>query len=480
MRTLNGKPENAFLLANRTSVLSNTILPILSSKGRSMTPRKVVFLVVGVALLAAGPASAQEFFLKKGDVVVMMGDSITEQLLYSKYVEIWSQTRFPSYNLVFRNVGIGGDRSTGGNGRFKRDVLTHRPTVLTVDFGMNDGDYIWTGRTFKVKDPQTKELVEKKYTDADVEARVTTYLKGQQGIAEQAKAANIRVAWITPQPVEDKPGDEFEKYNGTLEKLSMGLKDLAKKNDGTFVDQFHPYWKVIEEARNKGEKGRITGGDRVHPGAPGQAVMAASILKDLRFPRLVSSAHIIVADKQGEFKNCKVSTIVITGDSDVRFTREDGALPFFPDQAKSILKYSPLLETMNEYGLKVTGLKQGKYEVKLGGKKVAEYTDAELAKGVNLAGPALTVGPVADQVKDIVKAIEAKTNFYHGKIYSPLVLGRSVNAKNPDFKDVAKEDFQKHRETLIAERMQKMPEYDAAIRKALEPRSHLVEIAPAK
>ena len=66
---------------------------------------------------------AQSFFLKKGDIVVVMGDSITEQRLYSNYLEIWAQTRFPSYQLVFRNVGIGGDRSVGGNARFKRDVL---------------------------------------------------------------------------------------------------------------------------------------------------------------------------------------------------------------------------------------------------------------------------------------------------------------------------------------------------------------------
>src|SRR5205823_5642409 len=148
-------------------------------------------------------------------------------------------------------------------------------------------------------------------------------------------------------------------------------------------------------------------------------------------------------------------------------------------QAKSILKWTPLMEAMNEYGLKVTGLKAGRYEVKLGGKKVGEYTDKELAKGVNLAAAALTVGPVADQVKDIVKAVTDKTNYYHDQIYSPLVLGRGLD-KNPDFKDVAKEDRAKHREALIAARMQKMPEFDAAIRKALEPRSHVVEIAPAK
>src|SRR3954466_13149321 len=89
---------------------------------------------------AADPAKS-DFFLKDGDTVVMIGDSITEQLLYSNYVEMWTVTRFPAWKLTFRNVGIGGDRSTGGNSRFKRDVLRYNPTAMTVDFGMNDGGY---------------------------------------------------------------------------------------------------------------------------------------------------------------------------------------------------------------------------------------------------------------------------------------------------------------------------------------------------
>src|SRR5439155_18290630 len=121
-----------------------------------MAVRKLSYLLTAALLLGAAQLGvAQEFFFKKGDVIVVMGDSITEQRLYSNYLELRCQTRFPSYNLVFRNVGIGGDTSGGGNGRFKRDVLTHKPTVLTVDFGMNDGGYIWPGKTIKVKDPKT-------------------------------------------------------------------------------------------------------------------------------------------------------------------------------------------------------------------------------------------------------------------------------------------------------------------------------------
>ncbi len=423
-----------------------------------MIARKFSTLSAFLLLLSAAPlASAQEFFLKKGDVVVMMGDSITEQRLYSNYVEMWSQTRFPSYNLVFRNVGIGGDTSGGGNGRFKRDVLTHKPTVLTVDFGMNDGRY--TAFSDKTFDP---------------------YMKGLTGIANQAKEANIRVAWITPQPVEHKPGDKAETYNLTLEKFGDGVKQIAEKNNGLFVDQFHPYWSVIEKARKDGEKGRITSGDAVHPGPPGQAMMAAAILKGMNFPKLVSSAEVTIGAMSAKEKgqNCFVIGVAAKSNT-VTFERLDLSLPFFPESAKSILKWTPLVEDMNEYGLKVVGLDAGKYDVKLGGKKVAKYSSEELAKGVNLAEAALAAGPVADQVKDVVKAITDKTNYYHGQIYSPLVLGRGL-AKDPGLKDVAKEDLAKRRDALIAERMTKMPEYDAAIRKALEPRKHSVEVVLSK
>src|SRR3974390_3168818 len=98
------------------------------------------FLLIVVALWTA-PVCGADFFFKDGDKVIMIGDSITEQHLYSNYVEMWTVTRFPAWKLTFRNTGIGGDTSTGGNGRFDRDVVRYQPTAMTVDFGMNDGGY---------------------------------------------------------------------------------------------------------------------------------------------------------------------------------------------------------------------------------------------------------------------------------------------------------------------------------------------------
>lgn len=420
--------------------------------------RKFLFWSVAMlALCSASVASAADFFFKDGDVVVMIGDSITEQHLYSNYVEMWTVTRFPKWKLTFRNVGIGGDRSVGGNSRFARDVASYKPTAMTVDFGMNDGGYRdFSEDTFK------------------------PYMDGLQGMANQAKAANIRTAWVTPQPLDngDQGPTALVAYNKTLEKFSEGVKTIADKNGGLFVDQFHPYLSVLDSARSKGPKyDRITGGDAVHPGPPGQALMAASILKGLSFPTLVSAVEIDAAGgKVNSAINCKVDN-VIAKDGGVSFSRLDESLPFFPADAKSILTSTPILEELNKYTLKVTGLAAGNYEVRLGGKKVATHTAAELAAGANLAAGALQEGPVADQVKAITTAIENKNRFHHDQIFRGIVL---QGAPGWVSEIIPQAELEAKRDALIKKRLAHVAELDGEVAKALVLKAHTVEVVPVK
>ncbi|HWB11744.1 MAG TPA: SGNH/GDSL hydrolase family protein [Pirellulales bacterium] len=407
------------------------------------------------AVWPAAAASGDDFFFHDGDRVVMVGDSITEQHLYSNYVEMWTVSRFPKWNVTFRNVGIGGDRSTGGNSRFKRDVLVHKPTAITVDFGMNDGNY----RAFD-------------------ETGFMTYMGGLQGMADQAKAASIRVAWLTPSPVEKaEDGPAIEGYNQTLEKYSEGVKKIAADNGGLFVDQFHPFVAAIDKARNASHDNRIGKGDAVHPGPPGQAVMAWAILKGLNFPRLVSRVEIDAGQpKVVASEKCRVSELAAENGG-LTFERADEALPFFPIEAESINEWVPVREELNQYGLKVTGLKPGKYELRLSGTKVADYTADELAGGVNLSKAVLAAGPIAEQVNSVWTAVKAKNSYYHDRVFRGIVL---AFVSIPDFLNVKLEpaEIEARRQSAITERMTKLPELDEAIRQALAPRAHRVELVP--
>jgi hypothetical protein len=236
---------------------------------------------------------------------------------------------------------------------------------------------------------------------------------------------------------------------------------------------------VLDKARGaEPAYNRITAGDAVHPGPPGQSLMAASILKGLQFPSLVSSVEIDAAgSKVTKAENCKVTDLAAQSEA-VRFTREDAALPFFPDDAKSILQWSPILEELNDYRLKVTGLTAGRYEIRLGGKKIAERSADELATGVNIAAEALADGPVADQVKAVWNAVRAKNQYHHDRIFRGVVLSP---ANIPDWLDIkiSAAEIESKRQAAITDRMTKLPELDAVIRKALEMKPHQVEIVPA-
>jgi lysophospholipase L1-like esterase len=415
---------------------------------------KLLFAVL-VFITQALAANAADFFFKDGDRVVMMGDSITEQYLYSSYVEAWTLARFPTWNITFINVGIGGDRSTGGNNRFKRDVLPHNATAMTVDFGMNDGGY-----------------------KAFDEPGFKTYMGGLQGIADQAKAANIRVAWCAPSPVEkNEEGPAIQGYNETLEKYSEGVKQNAINNgNALFIDQFHPFVAVIDKARAVNPKNRIGGGDAVHPGPPGQAVMAWAILKGMSFPSVVASVEIDVAsDKVVKNQNCKIENLKVDAGGKIEFKQTDASLPFFPEEAKNILQWAPVMEELNDYRLKVTGLKAGQYEIRLGGKKVAEYTNVALADGVNLAPAVLSEGPIADQVKAMWSAVKAKNDYFHNRIFRGVSLAQ-VNI--PDFLEIKVDDIEAKRAAAFKDRMAKMPELFDAIKKTLAVQPHQVEIVP--
>src|SRR3954467_7881857 len=65
-----------------------------------------------VAILFSQSVSrAGEFLIHDGDRVVFLGDSITEQRLYTTYIEAYTLSRHPNWKLWFRNVGWGGDTS---------------------------------------------------------------------------------------------------------------------------------------------------------------------------------------------------------------------------------------------------------------------------------------------------------------------------------------------------------------------------------
>ena len=77
--------------------------------------------------------------------IVCLGDSITGVYYHSgglraypEMLEIALQRIYPQARVTVRNAGISGDTTRGALARLDRDVIAHRPQLVTVMFGMND------------------------------------------------------------------------------------------------------------------------------------------------------------------------------------------------------------------------------------------------------------------------------------------------------------------------------------------------------
>ena len=271
-------------------------------------------MLLASPLLPATSTAADKFFVHNGDRVAFLGDSITQQRLYTTYLEAYTLSRYPKWKLTFRNVGWGGDtswlrqRSHTDEGKLfaadpeeqqkmveqavaaglGRDVLPLKPTAITIKFGMNDHAY----QAFR-------------------EDIFRAYVRSQSQLAKVLEKNGARVAFLTPQPIEDKrPDPDKDVKNISLRKFSDGLKQVAVEQHALFVDQFDPYMAIMMKARAGDTNAIIGGGDAVHPGPPGHTIMAWAVLKGLGASALVSTAEITVKNgkaKAGSAKQCKIA-----------------------------------------------------------------------------------------------------------------------------------------------------------------------------
>jgi lysophospholipase L1-like esterase len=319
---------------------------------------------------AGGP-----FALRDGDTVVFYGDSITDQRLYTTFVESYVVTRFPGMKVAFVHSGWGGDRVTGGGGgpidrRLERDVLAHKPTVVTVMLGMNDGSY----RPFR-------------------QPIFDTYAKGYHHLVESLKSnlPGVRITLILPSPYDDvtrKPNFEGG-YNQVLIRYGEFVRSLAEKEGATVADLNSPVVAALSKAHGLDPNRAVDLiHDRIHPGPGGQLLMAEALLKAWNAPSLVSSVEIDAAGgRVARQERAKVDEL--KAGQAISWTQLDASLPMPINLKDSMIalaaRASDVEQALNEQILKVTGLEAPRYQLNIDGKDVAELTKDRLAAGVNLA-----------------------------------------------------------------------------------------------
>lgn len=410
-------------------------------------PRNTSYLSLLALVLISAPLvaaeDAKDFFFKKGDRIVFLGDSITEQYQYSSDIELYLTTRFPDGGMTFLNAGIGGDTANGGARRFAEHVLAEKPTALTIDFGMNDGRY----GAF----------------NADWAKQ---YLDKTEDMLKAAQKAGVRVALISPNAVEVRANRRLKTYLETQQQFYAPLKELAEKYKMPFVDQYAVTRRVLEklEADNAAVRPFPDG---VHTNGAGGLLMAHTILVGLKAPAVVSDVEINAADKKAKPTDCTIDDLNVTSDG-ISFQRKDKALPMpiLPDW-RPIVPYINDLNDLNYYGLKVTGLNGGKYALSIDNNKIGEFTAEELNKGVNLGN--FGEGPLFEQGQEVYRMITEKNKIVH-KRFRQVVMVQKPTAY------WLAEAYEERKPKELKKLLDEVQEQQKAIYKKVQPTAHRFEL----
>ena len=408
--------------------------------------RAIRFAVVLAVFSATATAQVKtEFPLKGGDIWVMAGDSITAQHLHSNYVEAFCFARYPNLKFAFRNSGVGGHTIPTTLARFEYDIAAWNPTVVSVELGMND----------KGSTPTDK------------------FVANMGTMVERIRAIKARPVIFAASPVNN--GDTMARLGGNqrLHEYAVALKEFSAKEGIPYADQFHA---LVDTWGNNKPKEVLANslvtmrqlvadeslagvehlraflavqdklpikpvsmqGDPVHPGVPGQLMMAAALLRELGADGFVSSAAIDAAGKVTDAKGCKVEGLRAEGEK-LEFDRIDDRLPFpIPDDARAVLPLFPTILDLSQYTLRVTGLKEGNYALKVNGIVAGTLTAKELDAGVNLTalGPipqAKDASPIVVQGREILAAVSGK----EGLVSQWRALSQKAQAAGaaPELKD---------------------------------------------
>ncbi len=383
--------------------------------------RKSLFWIVMVlASLAAGVPTNADFPLKDGDIWVMAGDSITAQHLHSNYFEAFCFARYPQLKFAFRNSGVGGHTIPTTLARFEYDIAAWKPTVVSVELGMNDQGGTPTEKFVanmgvmveRIRGIQARPVI---FSASPINNGSTmSRLGGNQRLHEYAAALKEFAA------AEKLPyADQFHvlldiwgnnKPKELLVNSLVALKPLAQDDSLIGVEHLRAFLAAQEKSPTQALSMQ---GDPVHPGPPGQLMMAAALLKELGADGFVSSVTIDASGKLSEAKGCEVDQVKAEGGK-IEFDRLDQCLPLpVPDEARAVLAFYPAILELSQYTLRVTGLKSGTYTLKINGVVTAAVTAQELEAGVNLTAlgvppQANDAGPIIAQARAILAAVAAK------------------------------------------------------------------------
>ncbi|HBJ84759.1 MAG TPA: hypothetical protein DDZ88_12990 [Verrucomicrobiales bacterium] len=213
--------------------------------------RILLFLLACVSLLSAAPLKTAQLLAagKEPVRIVCIGDSITGVYYhtgglraYPEMLQTALQKIHPQAQVTVRNAGISGDTTTGGLKRLERDVLAHKPHLVTIMFGMND----------LVRTP------------------VADFQNNLREIIRRCRAIDAEVILCTQNSIIESP----QRPGAKLAEFTQAIRDIAKAESLPVADCFAAFEAV--HAKDALEWNLLLS-DPIHPNMAGHKLFAETI-----------------------------------------------------------------------------------------------------------------------------------------------------------------------------------------------------------
>ena len=414
----------------------------------------VVLWSVVFALSAPAPAEEE---LRQGDYVAVIGDSITEQRMYSVFIEDYLLMCRPAPDLRVTQFGWGGETAPGFAGRMANDMLRFKPTVAATCFGMNDGGY-------SPMDP----------------AKAQRYRDGQSSIVKQLKDAGVRFIVV------GSPGcvdfDKFrndpaqaQMYNATLAEERDIARAVAAEHGVAFANVFDPMIEAMTRAKAKyGKDYHLAGGDGFHPDRNGHLVMAYAFLKALGCDGNIGTVTVDLAANQAEASDGHKILSCAGGSVEVESTRYPFCFygdPASPSSTLGVIEFFPFNEELNRFKLVVNNPGADKVKITWGA-ATKEFAAADLATGINLAAEFAASNPFSEPFARVEQKIAEQQGM-------EVTLVKTLLHNIPAYKQALPEQadaLEKMAEALVAK---DKPARDASAA-AVTPVKHMIRLEAVK
>ena len=430
---------------------------------RSLSAKLFAAAMIPVALI--GGAAAEESALQPKARVAIVGDSITEQKLYSKYVESWLLACSGVPDVHVMQFGWGGETAGGFANRADNDLAVFDPDIVTLCYGMNDGGYQpWRSEIGTAYEANMRRILDRLSA-----LGVKSVVVGSPGAVD--------TNFFRPgQTMADKPAHVA--YNDNLAHLRDIDRALATEKGQRFADVHAAMVDAMTKANGAlGPKYDVCGGDGFHPGPNGQLLMAYAFLKGLGVDGSIGEITVDLAagaakgtpgqKVAGVKKDGPVATVEV---SSTRWpfcfegdTNSSGG-------TRSILPFVPFNDDLNRYLLKVSGLQTPAAKVTWG-TETKTFTKDQLAAGVNLAAEFFHT-PFDEPFAHFQAAVAEKQNFETFMIKQIVTDFRLI----PDFSTDT--EAQAAAKVLSGKLMKRWEALDTTVRERLVPVNFTIRIEP--